>query len=241
MKIIPAILENDLEIIKNKINYYSSLKQKYNLDFNLIQIDFCDREFVENKNWLPQNAIELKSLLDLTKDFNIEIHLMCKDTRKYFDICKESGVKNIIVHIDELLEKNEQELLKIKEDSIENNINLGICSKLSFMKENQDKVLSFIGNIKADFSMNKLYVQVMGIEDIGKQGSPFVIDSVAIVQSIRDLFTEEELAINVDGSINEQTFKLFKNAGANSLVVGSYFSKAESEEQLIERYNNLKS
>ncbi len=84
MKIIPAILENDLDAIKNKINYYSSLKEKYSLDFNLIQIDFCDGEFVENKNWLPENIDQLKDLVNLEKDFNLEIHLMCKDIRKYF-------------------------------------------------------------------------------------------------------------------------------------------------------------
>lgn len=241
MKIIPAILENNLETIKNKINYYSSLKEKYSLDFNLIQIDFCDGEFVENKNWLPENFDQLRELVNLEKDFNIEVHIMCKDIRKYFDICKSSGIKNIIIHIDNLLIAENEELLKITEESAESQINLGLCSKLSFMKENQDTLLSFIANNKALFNQSKIYLQVMGIENIGVQGEPLGEDSVNIIQSVRDLFPSEELDINVDGSVNDATYQLFKNAGATSLVVGSYFIKAESEERFVERYNLLKS
>ena len=241
MKIIPAILENNLETIKNKINYYSSLKEKYSLDFDLIQIDFCDGEFVENKNWLPENFDQLRELVNLEKDFNIEVHIMCKDIRKYFDICKSSGIKNIIIHIDNLLIAENEELLKITEESAESQINLGLCSKLSFMKENQDTLLSFIANNKALFNQSKIYLQVMGIENIGVQGEPLGEDSVNIIQSVRDLLPSEELDINVDGSVNDATYQLFKNAGATSLVVGSYFIKAESEERFVERYNLLKS
>jgi pentose-5-phosphate-3-epimerase len=241
MKIIPAILENNLDTIKNKINYYSSLKQKYSLDFNLVQIDFCDGEFVENKNWLPENAAQIKELVDIEKGFDIEIHLMCRDIRKYFDMCRDAGVKYIILHIDNLLNGEKEELLKIVQESVDAKVNPGLCTKLSFMKENQDAILSFIGSSKSEFTQSKIYLQVMGIENIGRQGEPFAPDSVNLIQSVRDLFPTEELEINIDGAVNEATYKLFANAGVTSLVVGSYFIKAESQEQFVERYNLLKS
>lgn len=241
MKIIPAILENNLDTIKNKVNYYASLKQKYSLDFSLVQIDFCDGEFVENKNWLPENSDQLKNLVDMEKDFDLEIHIMCKDIRKYFDICKYAGVKYIIIHIDNLLIGENEELLKIAEESADASVNLGLCTKLPFMKENEESILSFIGSNKSEFTQSKIYLQVMGIENTGRQGEPFSEDSVNLIQAIRDLFPSEELEINVDGAVNETTYKLFANAGATSLVVGSFFAKAEGEEQLIERYNLLKS
>lgn len=241
MKIIPAILENDLDTIKNKINYFSSVKQKYSLDFNLIQIDFCDGDFVENKNWLPENLDQLKEILDLEKDFNIEIHIICKDIRKYFDICKFAGVKNIIIHIDNLLIGENEELLKIAEESADASVNLGLCTKLPFMKENEESILSFIGSNKSEFTQSKIYLQVMGIENIGRQGEPLSQDSISIIQSVRDLFPSEELEINVDGAVNEATYKLFTNTGVTSLVVGSFLKNAESEEQFVERYNLLKS
>ena len=241
MKIIPAILENDLDIIKNKINYFSALKQKFSLDFNLVQIDFCDGEFVENKNWLPENAAQIKELVDMEKGFDLEVHLMCRDIRKYFDIFIDAGVKYIIIHIDSLLNGEKEEMLKIVQESVDAKVNLGLCTKLAFMKENQDSILSFIGSNKSEFTQSKIYLQVMGIENIGVQGEPFSQDSVNLIQGIRDLFPNEELDINVDGSVNEATYKLFTNAGASSLVVGSYFIKAESEKQFVERYNLLKS
>jgi pentose-5-phosphate-3-epimerase len=240
MKIIPAILENELDEIKNKINIYFSLKEKYSMDFKLIQIDFCDGEFVSNKNWLPENLDELKELVALEKDFNLEVHLMCKDIRKYFDICKYAGLKYIVIHIDNLLNGENEELTKMIEESAEAEINLGLCTKLSFMKEKRETILSLIGSSKPKFIKSQIYLQVMGIENIGHQGEPFSKDSIAIIQTVRDLFPNEELEINVDGAVNETTYKLFENAGASSLVVGSYFTKAESEEQLLERYNLLK-
>ena len=57
----------------------------------------------------------------------------------------------------------------------------------------------------------KIYLQVMGIENIGVQGEPLGEDSVNIIQSVRDLFPSEELDINVDGSVNDATYQLFKN------------------------------
>ncbi len=241
MKIIPAILENDLESVKNKINYYSNLKQKYSLDFKFIQIDFCDGEFVSNKNWLPENLEELKDLVSLEKDFNLEIHIMCKDIRKYFDICKYSNIKYIIIHIDNFLLGEKEDLLKIIKESSEAGINLGLCTKLSFMKENKDSLLSFIGNNKTEFTQSKIYLQIMGIENIGMQGEPFAENSVNIIQSVRDLFSSEELEIHIDGAVNKMTYKLFANAGADFLVVGSYFTTSENEEEFLERYKLLKS
>lgn len=241
MKIIPAILENELDIIKNKINFYSSLKQKYLLDFKLIQIDFCDGEFVSNKNWLPESLEELKGLVSLERDFNLETHLMCKDIRKYFDICKYAGIKYIVIHIENLLLGENEELLKILEESVESGINLGLCANLSFMQDKIETIFSFIAKNKANFLQSKLYLQVMGIENIGSQGESFSTNSISIIQMARDLFPTQELEISVDGSVNGMTYKLFENAGVDSLVVGSYFSKVENEEELLKRFNQLKS
>ncbi len=241
MKIIPAILELEKENIKNKINYLSTLKEKYVLDFNLIQIDFCDGDFVENKNWLPQNTAELKEIVDLEKNFNIEAHLMCKDTKKYFDICKDAGIKNIIIHVDNFLDSDRETFLSILTESADTKINLGLCSKLPLMRERGEEILSLFGSNRSQFTESDFYLQVMGIENIGRQGEPFAKESISVIQAARDLFPEEELKISVDGAVNENTFSIYKQAGASSIVVGSYFLKAEDENQLIERYNKLKS
>lgn len=241
MKIIPAILENELDLVKNKIEYFSNLKNKYSLDFDLVQIDFCDGQFVENKNWLPENIQDLNQLVNIAKNFKLETHIMCKDIEKYFNLCKDSGIKNIIIHIDDFLLSDTEYLLRILEDSVENTINLGLCTKLSFMKQNKDSVLSFIGSNKNKFINSSIYLQIMGIENIGRQGEPFSEDSINLIQEVRELFTNEELSINIDGSVNQNTYKILENAGANSLVVGSYFIKTNSEEEFVERFNLLKS
>ena len=77
MKIIPAILEEDFSNIK-KARISRFLKKKYNLNFDIVQIDLCDGKFVENKTWLPEseNIKEIDEISTYNNLFNIEYHIM---------------------------------------------------------------------------------------------------------------------------------------------------------------------
>jgi ribulose-phosphate 3-epimerase len=63
------------------------------------------------------------------------------------------------------------------------------------------------------------YIQVMGIREVGAQGQVFAEESLSLIQSLRQMCPEMEIA--VDGSVNESTIPRLIHAGANRLAPGS--------------------
>jgi ribulose-phosphate 3-epimerase len=63
------------------------------------------------------------------------------------------------------------------------------------------------------------FVQVMGIEHIGKQGEPFDERALMLVQEIRELYPDTH--VQVDGGVRAENAAAIVAAGATSLVVGS--------------------
>ena len=71
----------------------------------------------------------------------------------------------------------------------------------------------------------------MGIEHPGSQAEPFDERVLSQIKSLREKY--EELIISVDGSVNDKTAHLLRDAGASRLVVGSFlFDDFELEEKI---------
>ncbi len=235
MQIIPSILEKDFDSLREKLEFLSNAKQKYNLDFNLVQIDFCDGIFVENKTWLPDDIIDDKQIdkfFSFTKSFDIEYHLMCKDQYKYFLLAEKLNAKKVIVHIDEILDNGI--LDKIIEKAKERLTKIIICGRLDFLEKNINKIISILMN------NNSLELQIMGIREIGVQGADFDEKCIDIIKNFRKLFNEKELSIQIDGSINEDTIKYIKPLNVNKVVIGSYFLKDLDESVFVYKFKKIK-
>ena len=86
-KIIPAILTNDVEDLKNKLEQLAGL-------VDWVQIDFMDNIFV------PNQSIGVAELKQVSHAFNLEAHLMVEQPEKYFHDCLEAGFKRVIFHVE---------------------------------------------------------------------------------------------------------------------------------------------
>ncbi len=85
MKIVPAILTNDIEDLNNKI----SQAEKF---AGLSQVDVMDGNFV------PSKSIGINVLSSIDTDMELEFHLMVSDPLEYLDAAKKSKVKRVIFH-----------------------------------------------------------------------------------------------------------------------------------------------
>ena len=79
------------------------------------------------------------------------------------------------------------------------------------------------------------FVQVMGIDNIGKQGEPFEPAAVGLVRSLREKFPNA--VIQVDGHAAGHEKELVA-AGANRLVIGSAIVNAENPREAYKEIYN---
>ena len=246
MNIIPAILENNFLEIKVKLNTLATLKKKYNLTFDKVQIDLCDGVFVKNKTWLPSEDLEeMKNINLFENDFSFEYHIMCENIEYYLDNIKDLNAKSVVIHIDNFLYKKYDSkcLLDIFNKIKDFNLKLIISAKNESLLENENNFLDFINFLKDVFVLNKqVFVQIMGIKNVGLQGQEFDEDCIKLILSLRENF-EENINIQVDGAINDNTLKILQDLSkVESVVVGSYLMNSLNlEEEFLERYNKLSS
>lgn len=105
MKIIPAILTEDLEDLELKIRQSESFVE-------IVQIDIMDGKFVPSKSITAQDLAKIKTHLFL------EAHLMVEHPFKEITPFKEAGVKRIIFHF-ESKDEPQEVMREIKQQGLE--------------------------------------------------------------------------------------------------------------------------
>ena len=78
-------------------------------------------------------------------------------------------------------------------------------------------------------------VLVMTVEP-GFGGQSFMEETMPKIRKIREL--NNEIDIEVDGGINEETIKIAARAGANVFVAGSAVFKSENPNDMINKLRN---
>jgi len=234
-QITPAILEKSYEQVCLQIEDYKTLsenfsKNKSEISNNFtIQIDVCDGVYVESKTWLPDTQIntegEFVNDLKYWNELDYEADLMVDDAKKYLEICGELGFAKVVIHI------KDEDTSKVKEYydyCINMDMQMGIASK-------------DINNILENLE-NCDYVQIMGIKNIGKQRQDFDEERVlSDIQIVKNKIEEKELDIyiQIDGSMNPESVRACKSAGAESFVVGSYLKNSENINESFKLLNSL--
>ena len=228
IKILPAILELDYFKVKDYMEKFSKVATS-------VQIDVCDGIFVESKTWLPKATDDINGY-----NLDLEFDMMVSDIDKYLEVIYNYDVKKIIIHTDNMSVEDYVSIYqKIK--SKNKLVRVAICDR------DMEKIKSAYGHYD--------YVQIMGIQRVGKQGQLFDVTVLDKIKYIKLFFltkhksqTEESvddniianMYIQIDGAMNIETIQKCKEAGASSFVVGSYLKSAIKENKLKEAYQSLK-
>jgi len=206
IKIIPSIL------VKNKAEFIKVWK-KISPYFNYVQIDIMDGEFVKTKNSITPDIVKT-----LTRQHKLEIHLMVDDVPKYITRwAKLKNVKKIIWHYE--VNKNTRRIEAINQYLKNKKIKTGLAI-------NPNTSLASIKNIISRFDT----IQIMGVTP-GKQSQKFQPKVLAKIKALR--YKYPNINIEVDGAINDQTFKTVTKTGANIVCPGSYFQKSTNIKQSL--------
>ena len=208
----PSILSADFA------NLERDIKRVENAGADWIHVDVMDGHFVPN---ITIGAPVVKSLRPVT-DLPLDVHLMIENPEKYIDDFIKAGADIITFHYEAVTPDNISKLInKIKEK--------GIKAGLSIKpKTSPEDILKYL---------HKLDMLLVMTVEPGFGGQKFMQDCAEKIKTIKK-HAPENLIIQVDGGINNETAKICTQYGATSLVAGNYIYKSDDIKQAITSLKN---
>lgn len=202
----PSILSADFANLEHDVKEL----QKNGADW--IHVDVMDGHFVPN---LTIGAPVVKAIKPHS-DIPLDVHLMIENPQNYVEDFVKAGADIITFHYEATKDLTEDVIAHIKSHEIL----VGLSIKPNTPAQDILKYLLMVD-----------MVLIMTVEP-GFGGQPFMNECAQKIPVIRQN-APENLIIQVDGGINEETAKICKDLGANSLVAGSYIFNSIDMEDAI--------
>ncbi len=210
IKIAPSILSADFSKLAEEINSI----EKAGAD--LIHIDVMDGHFVPNITIGPLVVEAIKPITCIPLD----VHLMIDNPEKYIDMFVKAGADIISIHV-EATNHLHRAIYMIKELGIKAAVVLNPATNLNTI----------------DYVIDDLDMVLLMTVNPGFGGQSFIPGSIAKIKALRDMIDIKGLKVDiqVDGGINDKTYKPVIEAGANILVAGSYIFGHDNRELAIKQ------
>jgi len=201
MQITGAVLTKSYDELLNKIERLSSVCDR-------IQIDLSDGRVGKELSWLPYGY----EILPHTDHIEYEFHFMIQDWRSVLDKVLLLNPGRIVLHIDTFTLTDCRELAE-RFSSLQLPLGLSSSNELGLedFKQKINTVKEYYENI---------YLQVMGIENVGEQGQVFDEKCLDRIKELKK--TYGEIFLQVDGAMHPGNIEKVLRAGADGIVVGSY-------------------
>ena len=204
IKVSPSILSADFVNLERDIRSLTPAGADY------VHVDVMDGLFVPNITIGIPVVAAIRKITELPLD----VHLMIDRPLRYVDDFCKAGSNILTIHVEADTQENTLEALK----RIRNN---GVKAAISIKpKTPAEAVLPFLPYCDL--------ILVMTVEP-GFGGQAFMEDMMPKLRQIRQWINESnpECELEVDGGVNLTTGKICCENGANVLVAGSAFFKAE--------------
>ena len=209
VKVAPSILSADFAHLGRDIEAISTA--------DYVHVDVMDGLFVPNISI----GIPVVKSIRPTTTLPLDVHLMIDRPIRYAEQFCDAGGDLITCHVEADTEENIHAAI----DKIHvKGKKAGVVIK---PRTPASAVLPFIDKVEL--------ILVMTVEP-GFGGQKFMADMMPKVQAIRAYIDEKNpgCELEVDGGVNAQTAKLCTAAGANVLVAGSAFFKAEDKAAFVQ-------
>ena len=178
-----------------------------------LHVDIMDGQFVPNLSFGYSLVKSMRPVTDLVLD----VHLMIDTPIKYAENFCKAGADYLTIHVEADTPENIRKTLELIRSL---GVKPGIVVKPKTPAEAIEEYLPMVD-----------MVLVMTVEP-GFGGQSFMADMMPKVQWLRE-HTSPDFLIQVDGGVDAKTAPVCKAAGANVLVSGSAFFKAENKAAFV--------
>lgn len=184
---------------------------------DMVHVDVMDGHFVPN---LTMGPMIVKAIRSYTKTF-FDVHLMISDPEKYAPAYIQAGADGITVHAEACGDRLEEILRELKHQSVRVGCAISPDTPWTVL----EPVLPMLD-----------MVLVMTVYP-GFGGQKLIPQTLDKVRAIRSRYPE--LDIQVDGGVNSETLPEVLEAGANVIVMGTAFFRAEDPSRLVKQVKGV--
>lgn len=200
--------------LENKTSVVNNLVDK---GVNYIHYDVMDNTMIPRVSLPPEEIFYIR---DNAKDHIFDIHLMVRDPEKYIQKYAPFA-QYLTFHYEMESIDNIKKILR----TYGGKHNIGIAINPS---TNAEEIFEFIHDVS--------HILVMSVIP-GKGGQSFIPESLEKIKKIKSYIekTNSKAFIQVDGGVNDVTGPQCIQAGASSLVSGSFLIKNINDEKIIKK------
>ncbi len=184
---------------------------------DMVHVDVMDGHFVPN---LTMGPMIVKAIRPYTKTF-FDVHLMISDPEKYAPAYIQAGADGITVHAEACGERLEKILRELKHQGVR--VGCAISP---------DTPWTVLEPVLPMLDMVLVMTVYPGFG--GQKLIPQTLDKVRVIRS-----RYPELDIQVDGGVNSETLPEVLEAGANVIVMGTAFFRAEDPSKLVKQVKGV--
>lgn len=215
IKVSPSILSADFGNMERDIHGLKEAGADY------VHVDIMDGHFVPNISM----GFPMVSALRKITDMVLDVHLMIDRPIRYVERFCDAGADILTIHVEADSEENTLKALRMIRTK---GVKPAICVK---PKTPAEAVLPYLDLCDL--------ILVMTVEP-GFGGQSFMEDMMPKVSRIRQYIEEQNLSceVEVDGGVNEKTARVCIAAGADVLVAGSAYFKAEDQAAFVRALKN---
>ena len=215
IEIIPAVLPQSFKELEERLlPLKDTIRQA--------QVDVVDGRYAKGKTWPDKDRAAFDKIvrdekgLPFWDKIDFQFDLMIQNPHLVLKEYIGAGASQLILHAASAgAEEALQMIVDMRTDEIGN---FSVRAGIAIGPQDQPDVLE-------PFESQFDFVQVMGIDREGRQGEPFDIKTVYLVERLRSRYPQ--LPIQVDGGVTKENARELVSAGANRLIVGHLITKAD--------------